>query len=155
MVATTLNQSRRCASGSGCVDFDVRLKMTRRRKIVTFTFTLIALSAGYAYFGRIESSKSPSPDGKYFAIVSHRPMYYIPLPIYRWGNHSDSPVFVSIEDSKGNQCGEVPVPMMQMACVDWSINSASIPSVAEWDFSAGTCYYWSGGGTSAIFTKQN
>ena len=122
-------------------------------KARTIIFTTLATGICYSYFGRIETSRNSSPDGKYHAVISHRPMYYIPLPLYRWGNHSDSPAFVSIEGTKGKQYGEVPVPMLQMADVDWGSNSASITLIAEWDFIAETCFYWSSDQSRKIYIK--
>ena len=118
--------------------------------------SLLTLSAatGYGYFGRIESSRQPSPDGRYFEVVSHRPMYYLPLPIYRWGVHSDSPAFVSVEDSEGSSLGEVPVRLRQAAKIEWKRDSASIPALAEWDLNAKTCFYWADNQTHKIYTKK-
>ena len=81
-------------------------------------------------------------------------MYYLPLPIWGWGVHSDTSSFVSIEDTNGKQYGEVSVPMQQMANVDWGTNSASITLIGEWDFNAETCYYWSSDGNRKIYTKN-
>ena len=70
------------------------------------------------------------------------------------GSSSDKQCFVKIVDSKMRNLGEIPVPMIQLAGIEWSNNKASIRMVGEWDFEKGTCYYWSKGGNRRIFVKR-
>jgi hypothetical protein len=128
--------------------------MSRRKKVVVSAISLLAVLAAYSYFGRIEYSRKKSPDGKYFEIVSIRPMYYLPLPIYRWGVHSDTSTFISIEDLEGNSYGEAPGVLLQHAKLTWDSDSAYLPAWAEWDLVARTCYYWNDDQTRKIYTKR-
>ena len=128
--------------------------MSLRKKLSALILALMLAAVVFSYFGRIEHSRSESPDGRFVAIVAHRPMYYLPLPIYSWGVHSDSASFVTIEDTEGHSYGEVPVPLLQMAEVRWEDNSASISALAEWDLDARTCFYWNDDQTRKIYTKK-
>lgn len=128
--------------------------MTRFRKIAVLVISFAVALAAFDYFGRIEFDRESDPSGKFVMVVSHRPHHYLPLPIYRWGAHSDTPAFVEILDTDGKSYGEVPVPLTQSAEVRWEGATAMIPSIAEWDFSAGTCYYWNTDQDAKIFTKK-
>lgn len=128
--------------------------MSRRNKVIIPTLLLLATLGAYSYLGRIEYSRKKSPDGKYFEIVSIRPMYYLPLPIYRWGVGSDTLTFISIEDLEGNSYGEVPWGLLQHAELTWDSEQAYLPAWAEWDLNARTCFYWNDDQTRKIYTKR-
>jgi len=106
--------------------------MSRRTKVIVSVILLLAGLGTYSYFGRIEYSRKLSPNGKYFEIVSIRPMYYLPLPIYGWGVHSDTDTFISIVDLEGNSYGEAPGGLVQSAALTWDSEAAYLPW-AEWD----------------------
>ena len=127
--------------------------MSRRTKVIASAILLLVALGAYSYFGRIEYSREKSPDGEYFEIVSIRPMYYLPLPIYRWGVHSDTSTFISIEDLKGNFYSEAPGGIIQSEGLTWDSGKAYLPW-AEWDFNARTCYYWNDDQTRKIYTKR-
>jgi hypothetical protein len=128
--------------------------MSRRTKVIASAILLLAALGAYSYFGRIEYSRKKSLDGKYFEIVSMRPIYYLPLPIYRWGVHSDTLTFISIEDLEGNSYGEAPGGLLQSAELTWDSGTAYLPAWAEWDLNARTCYYWNEDQTRKIYTKR-
>ena len=127
--------------------------MSPRTKFIASAILLLAALGAYSYLWRIEYSRKKSPDGKYFEIVSIRPMYYLPLPIYRWGVHSDTLTFISIEDLEGNLYGEAPGGLLQSAELTWDSGTAYLPW-AEWDLTARTCYYWNDDQTRKIYTKR-
>ena len=128
--------------------------MMRTKKIAILIITVAVVLTVYGYVGRIEFSHEPDPGGRFVVVVSHRPHHYLALPIYGWGAHSDTPAFVEIRNTSGNSCGEVPVPLAQCAEVRWDGMTAMIPSIAEWDLSGGTCYYWKENQDTRIYTKK-
>jgi hypothetical protein len=128
--------------------------MRLRKKITIGAVSILVIGTAYSYFGRIEYSRKKSPDGKYFEIVSIRPMYYLPLPIYRWGVGSDTQTFISIEDLEGNSYGEAPGGLLQDAELTWDSDTAYLAAWAEWDLNARTCYYWNDNQTRKIYTKR-
>lgn len=69
------------------------------------------------------------------------------------GSGSDKPGFVEIFDSNGS-LGRIPVPMLQMAQVEWSKDKAEIKLIGEWDFVKVTCYYWSEKQDKKIFVRK-
>ncbi len=128
--------------------------MRRRTKIIIAAMLLLVALGSYSFFGRIEYSREKSPDGRYFEIVSVRPMYYLPLPILGWGVHSDSSGFISIEDLQGNSFGEAPVVLLQSAELTWDSGLAYLGAWAEWDLDARTCFYWNEDQTRKIYSKR-
>lgn len=128
--------------------------MSLRKKIAIVATVVTAVGVAYSYFGRIEYSRKKSPDGRYFEIVSVRPMYYLPLPILGWGVHSDTDTFIAIEDLEGNSYGEAPGGLLQSAELTWDSGTAYLPAGAEWDLNARTCYYWNDDQTHKIYTKR-
>ena len=128
--------------------------MRRRTKTSIVAILLLAALGSYCYLGRIEYSREKSPDGKYFEIVTVRPMYYLPLPIYGWGVHSDSSGFISIENLDGTSFGEAPVALLQSAELTWDTGHAYLGAWAEWDLDARTCFYWNEDQTRKIYSKR-
>jgi hypothetical protein len=136
-----------------CFTFAIKI-MKRRTKITIAAMLVLSALGAYCYFGRIEYSRKKSPDGKYFEIVSVRPMYYLPLPIYRWGVHSDSSGFITIEDLEGTSFGEAPVALLQSAELTWEAGQAYLGAWAEWDLEYRTCFYWNEDRTRKIYSKR-
>ena len=109
--------------------------------VLTIAFCGFIALVIFGLVGRIEQSRESDPSGRYFAVWSHAPYQY--LPIAGLGTGSDSPVYVKMIDRKGKNFGEIPVAMMQLADVEWRTSGAEIKLIGEWNFSAGTCFYWS------------
>lgn len=111
--------------------------------------------AGLIYFAlqhRTVFSMTSDPSGKYQAIISYKTyLSMLPMPP---GSSSDKPCFVKIVGKDGANYGEMPVPMIQMAGVEWSISGASVRLVGEWDFKAKKCFYWSEDGNKKIYVKS-
>jgi hypothetical protein len=99
-----------------------------------------------------EESRGASPDGKYVATWSV-PSWARFIPSSP-GSSGDRPCRVEIFDNAGRSRGRVPVEMLQLAGLEWRPGGAEIESVAEWDFTAGTCYYWSADGNRKIYVKR-
>lgn len=119
--------------------------------------TLIASGTaivGLIFFGlqhRTIDSVDADPTGQYRAVVSYKSyLSLLPMPP---GSSSDKPCFVEILGSDGTSQGEIPIPMCQMANVQWSTNGASVPMIGEWDFERRTCFYWSHDGNTRIYVK--
>ena len=117
-------------------------------------FLCLLAAVWYGYFGRVVYSSQVDPTGEYRAVVSHRPIYHLPLPIYRWGVHGDTPAFVTIRERGHRSCGEIPIPSTQDAEVLWADCSAAVPGIGEWDFLERTCFYWVDGGNGKVYTKK-
>lgn len=132
--------------------------MIQRLSNLKLTYIVGAVSLGAAglfWIGanhRTEHSRQVSPSGGYTAICSFKS--YLTSVGMTPGSSSDKPCFVKIVDSSGKNCGEIPVPMIHMAGVEWNDHGAEITLVGEWDFKQGTCYYWSEDQNSQIFVKR-
>ena len=111
------------------------------RNLLTIAAVLLVAIVVYGMCGRIEQSREVDPSGKYHAVWSHRPYQY--LPFMGLGTDSDSRCYVEIVDHAGRSFGEIPVEMLQNAGVEWTGSGAEIKLVGAWNFSAGTCFYWS------------
>lgn len=112
--------------------------------------TVILIGLGMTH--RTEHSRVCDPTGRYTAICSYRT--YLTLIPMAPGSSSDKPCFVKIVDSMGENYGEIPVPMIQMAGVEWHTNDANIRLVGEWDFIQRTCYYWSEDQNQKIYVRK-
>lgn len=108
------------------------------------------IAAGIAH--KTEFSRQSDPTGKYTAICSYRTyLSFTPMPP---GSSSDKPCFVKIVGATGENYGEIPVPMIQMAGIEWNANGAAVTLVGEWDFIQKTCYYWSEDGNRKIYVRK-
>ena len=96
--------------------------------------------------------KEVDPTGKYTAIVSYRT--YLSLIPMMPGSSGDKAGFVKIVDVAGKSYGEIPVPMLQMAEIEWHASGAEIFLIGEWDFAKKTCYYWSEDQEHQIFVRR-
>ncbi len=127
--------------------------MIRHKSLFILGVILMALS-GLIYLRathRTFHSKDVSPSGKYTAIYSTNTyLYFLPMSP---GSSGDKPCYVKIVDAKGRNCGEIPVPMFQIAGVEWQESGASVPSVGEWNFAAKSCFYWSEDQSTKIFVN--
>ena len=113
----------------------------RFRTVIAVAICGLIFLGVYGVLGRIEQSREADPSGRYFAVWSHAPYRY--LPLVGLGTDSDSPCLVKIVGDDGRNYGEIPVANMQLAGVAWKPSGAEIQSIGEWDFAAGTCFYWS------------
>lgn len=81
------------------------------------------------------------PSGRYLARITFSTyLSFIPMPI---GSSGDKPGFVEIFDRDGESMGRIPVPMLQLANVEWTPTGAEVMMIGSWDFGKGECYYWS------------
>ena len=118
-----------------------------RISLILIVLMLIFLAVTHKTVFRTETD----PTGSYTAVVSFRTyLSFLPMSI---GGSSDKPGFVAIYDSQHVSMGEVPVPMLQLAEIEWSETGASIKLVAEWDFVNQTCFYWSEDETHRIYVR--
>lgn len=91
------------------------------------------------------------PSGRYKAMITYKTyLSLLPMPI---GSSSDKPGYVKIVDENGNNLGEIPVPMLQMAEVEWTAEGAEVRLIGEWNFSNNLCYYWDETGNRRIYVK--
>ncbi len=81
------------------------------------------------------------PSRRYLARITFSTyLSFIPMPI---GSSGDKPGFVEIFDRDGESMGRIPVPMLQLANVEWTPTGAEVMMIGSWDFGKGECYYWS------------
>lgn len=92
------------------------------------------------------------PTGQYTAKVTSK-MYLSLIPMSP-GSSSDKAGFVEIFDSNSHSMGEVPVPMLQLANINWHPDGASVDHYGEWDFKKGICYHWNEKGTHKVIIKS-
>jgi hypothetical protein len=97
-------------------------------------------------------SRQVDPTGKYTAIFSYKT--YESLIPGSIGGAGDKPCYIKIVDNNGKNMGEIPVPMIQMAEIEWSTNAAEVKLVGEWDFAKKICYYWSKDGDRQIYVRR-
>jgi hypothetical protein len=110
---------------------------------------LCTLALWAAFNIRCEYSRDKDPSGRYIAIVSYK-MYlsFLPMPP---GSSSDKACFVRIEGIDGTNYGEIPVPMLQLAAIEWTDTGAEIRVIGEWDFKNKRTYYWAENGNDRIY----
>ncbi len=113
--------------------------MKKRILLTIVSLLLIVVTlATTAFLHRTEYLRETDPTGRYTAIFSYRTyLSYLPMPP---GSASDKPCFVKIVDAGGRNMGEVPVPMMQMAAIEWTEDGALVAN-GVWDFNKKTCEY--------------
>ncbi|MBB5353360.1 hypothetical protein HNR46_003617 [Haloferula luteola] len=126
--------------------------MKKRVIIVAASLAAAVLAIVGFPFHRTEASREIDPTGRYTAIWSYPT--YLSFVSMSPGSSSDKPCWVRMIDSRGQNLGEIPVPMLQMAGVEWRESGAEVRLVGEWDFDAGTCYYWSEDGESQVFVRK-
>ncbi len=99
-------------------------------------------------------AEMPDPTGRYKAIISfYSYLSFIPMAP---GSSSDKPCFIRIIDNHGNNYGEIPVPMIQLAReIQWTRDGAQVPVIGEWDFLKRTCFYWNEAQDQRIYVKSN
>lgn len=117
-------------------------KSRRLRVARAFMATAIVLG-GLAWYGlthRTLAWTQTDPTGRYTAICSNL-TYFSFIPMMP-GQSSDKPCFVKIVDRDGRSHGEVPVPMLQMAEIEWTPQGGRIKLSGEWDFATRTCRRW-------------
>jgi hypothetical protein len=107
----------------------------------------------FALTHRTLAYESKSPTGNYIAKVTFKTFYSM-IPMAP-GSSSDKPGYVEIFNKNGDSLGEIPVPMLQLAGVDWKPNGADVEMIGEWDFSKGDCYYWDESGNKKIYVKRS
>lgn len=116
------------------------------------SFILLSALLFYAFQHRSPAGSLVDPSGRYRAIISCKTyLSYLPMPP---GSSSDKPCFVRIVDRQGNDYGEIPVPMLQMADVEWTDGGAAIKLIGEWDFKNRSCYYWSEDGNHKVYVHN-
>ena len=124
-------------------------------KLIKYLLITIIILTSLAYLITIPRSSydiSKDPTGQYTAKVSYKT--YLSFIAMTPGSSSDKAGFVEIFDSNSKSMGEVPVPMLQLAHVNWHSNGASVQHYGEWDFKKGSCYHWNEEGTHKIFVKS-
>lgn len=123
-------------------------------KKLKITLLLLGLFLGLCllvFSHRTVAYQVPSPTGKYTATVSCRTILSL-VPAMP-GHGGDKPCFVRITGQDGTDYGEIPVPMLYLAKIEWTDGGASIRLIGEWDFAKKTCYYWSEDGLRQIYVK--
>ena len=150
MVVKSIQSEARKRLSSSAMKFD---QLRKPMALVVVITIAIALLVGAAALHRTISSVNADPTGNYLAEVSYRTFYsFIPMAP---GSSSDKPGFVEIFKQESNQkrvsLGRIPVPMLQMAGVEWMSQGAVVALVGEWDFEKRTCYYWSEDGNQKIY----
>lgn len=122
------------------------------KKCLAIIIVVLAFLCVRAVTQRTVYSTQVDPSGNYTAVFSYRSyLSHIPMPP---GSSSDKPCFVKIIDRSGRGLGEIPVPMMQMADLEWTTNGAEVKLVGEWDFVQRTCYYWSEKQDRKIYVRR-
>lgn len=110
-----------------------------KRIILSLLAGIFLLGLGIAFYlfqtEIIETSSDPS--GHYRIEISAR---RIDTTLPRMpGQSSDLPVFVEIFDQQNRSLGRMPVPVRQMADVEFTKQGAVIQSVGSWNFKQGYC----------------
>lgn len=111
------------------------------KSMIFFVFLFLVMLFVVLLNLRSVYAEMPDPTGRYKAIISfYSYLSFIPMAP---GSSSDKPCFIRIIDSHGNNFGEIPVPMIQLAReIEWTGDGAQITSIGEWDFDKKTCFYW-------------
>ena len=108
--------------------------LTRKRLCILAVLLLPVILGCAALTATSEFRRIPSPDGRYYAVVSYRSyLSFIPMSP---GSSSDKPGFITIYSSDGSSFGRAPIPALQ-SCYDfrWEPDAAEIRLVARWDLS--------------------
>ena len=108
--------------------------LTRRRICIVAALLVLFIPVFAALTATTEFRRIPSPDGRYYAVVSYR-SYLSHIPMSP-GSSSDKPGFVTIHSSDGSSFGRAPIPALN-SCYDfrWEPDAAEIRLVARWDLS--------------------
>lgn len=113
--------------------------------------TVTALTVILLVFNRSIYHKYKDPSGEYTVIISYRS--YLSYISTSPGSSSDKPGFIKIINSKGKNCGEIPLPMLQLAEINWVENGAEVKLIGEWNFKDEYCWYWDESGNKEIVVK--
>ena len=126
----------------------------KNRAAALIAFCVMIVFAGYAGLShRTVYAEINHPKGTYKAIVTYRS--YLSLLPMSPGSSSDKPGFIRIVDSRGNDLGEIPLPMLQLAgALEWTSEGAQIPALGEWDIREGSCFYWSEKQDRKIYVRR-
>ena len=104
-------------------------------------FLLVVMLLVFALNHQTTFLELKHPSGRYLARITFSTyLSFIPMPI---GSSGDKPGFVEIFDQDGESMGRIPVPMLQLANVEWTPTGAEVMMIGSWDFGKGECYYWS------------
>jgi hypothetical protein len=125
------------------------------KKLLLAIFPCLAAAILVLAFHRTEHSREKDPGGEYTAIWTYRTYHLINVFAVGRGSLSDYPCRVRIENSRGESMGEIPVPTISLSGVEWSSRGAEVRGVGEWDFSMGSCYYWSEDQMTQIYVRRN
>jgi hypothetical protein len=113
----------------------------RSRTIAIIVFVLAASFAlcALAMTHRTTYSETRDPSGRYMARISyHSWRSLVPMAP---GSSGDKPCFVEIFDVSNQgarrSMGRLPVPMLQLAALEWTTDGAEIPLIGAWDFECG------------------
>jgi hypothetical protein len=126
--------------------------MMKKGVTALVALALVGCLLGLATLHRSEYSRETDPTGRYTAICSFKTyLSLLPMPM---GSASDKACFVKIVDAKGQNLGEIPVPLIQLSGVEWSADGAEIQNIGEWDFKRRSCYYWSEDQKTQIYVRR-
>ncbi len=104
-------------------------------------FLLVVMLLVFALNHQTTFLELKDPSRRYLARITFSTyLSFIPMPI---GSSGDKPGFVEIFDRDGESMGRIPVPMLQLANVEWTPTGAEVMMIGSWDFAKGECYYWS------------
>jgi hypothetical protein len=126
----------------------------KKNLLVGFLITVaaIALLVTLALTHRTTFNEYPDPSGEYTVRISYR-TYYSFIPMMP-GSSSDKPAYVKITRNKdGENMGEIPVPMLQLAGLTWHAQGAEVQLIGVWDFANERCYYWNEAQDKKIYVK--
>lgn len=110
------------------------------RKTILFGATVLCWVLYVVTTHRSVYTSFTDPKSDYEAVVTVK-SYRLLLPMMPGGS-SDKPGYVEVFDQNSQSLGEMPVPMVQLAQIEWLNAGARIKLIGEWDFEAGTCIYW-------------
>ncbi len=103
-------------------------------------FLLVVMLLVFALNHRTTFLELKDPNGRYLARITFNTyLSFIPMPM---GSSGDKPGFVEIFDQDGDSMGRIPVPMLQLANVEWTPTGARVMMIGSWDFAKDECYYW-------------
>lgn len=103
----------------------------------------------YLLIAQVEYDRFADPTGKYEVVLTYPKLYHF-MPAMP-GQGSDMSGSIAIYDRQGNFYGGDSLDFVRDGhSIEWTDNGASLQSVGEWDFGAGTYSYWSDDGNQLI-----